>query len=798
MDPLTAISLAAAILQFVGYGIKVAKRLDELSTHNPLDVPKSLQSICTQLPLILNALGRIKSEANVQKLDFDTICLLRGVVSGCTAQVEEIQDIIEEVSRAPGDSFRTKVRKVFTSLKYDEKAWKIERNLHTYISILILHHVVDSADVPPPEVVDAYFLVREKRVSPFVDRPLVMKELEESLRDAAMGITRVPCFVNVVGKKGSGKTQLVLEYCHQVHALGQFQTVFWLDASTLETLQIGIENIYLTVKRSVDGSRDHKMVTVKGFLKDLWHPWLLILDNFSPSLYITTQKLLPQDGNGAIVFITDEFLDDHQASTIQIPRYLRALEQKAINHQFHEAIRDRDVQHAKELLSQGADVNSEASWNDFPCLYLAAMNGLDDLVLILLEQGANPHPPDCRSKPLRWAADNGHESTCRLLLKYEISRGNELAKEDYQVAFTKAAENGHGKVVEFLSYQFQHSFILKDSYGGNLFEKIARSGHVDVLKFLMSLDIVQEDKTLIGCALVEAANSGNFEIVKTICEQEGTNINVCDGQGNTALCFASRLMLNKTPEDSGEKVVQLLLDHGADPNLFKGDDGPLNEAAISNDLKVLRLLLSNGASIVQQTEQAGGSSPYHKAINYTRQEALDLLLQHEVKDKSARDNILKRCLLYASSSGKREAILSLLSAGVDINTTQSDHFYEGETPLLLAIKYEKLQVARLLVRKGARQDIMDNKGNLALPLAAKRGMNLLVRDLIRKGGDMDEKSGEDENTALHSAAAFGHKEVVRVLLEGGADREVENKFGEVAMDIAEEKGFKEVVELLEA
>merc|ERR1719471_351638 len=48
------------------------------------------------------------------------------------------------------------------------------------------------------------------------------------------------------------------------------------------------------------------------------------------------------------------------------------------------------------------------------------------------------------------------------------------------------------------------------------------------------------------------------------------------------------------------------------------------------------------------------------------------------------------------------------------------------------------------------------------------------------------KNGE---TVLHAAALFGHLKVVRVLLNSGVDRNIKNKEGQTASDLAEEAGY---------
>jgi ankyrin repeat protein len=72
-----------------------------------------------------------------------------------------------------------------------------------------------------------------------------------------------------------------------------------------------------------------------------------------------------------------------------------------------------------------------------------------------------------------------------------------------------------------------------------------------------------------------------------------------------------------------------------------------------------------------------------------------------------------------------------------------------------------------------------------------------VRDLIKAGGDPNMKSGENEDTPLIIATGKGHEKAVKVLLANGADKELTNKFGDMALDIAEENGKEEIIKLLE-
>lgn len=356
MDPLSAIGLAAAVCQFIEFGFRVVNRLEEFSSKNPGEVPRSLQAITTQLPLLLNSLSRIKTDSEIKKLDFDTKCILRGIVSGCQQQIVEVEQMIDEIARVPGDNFKIKIKKVFVSLKYDAKVLGIERSLQTYISVLILHHVIDSSDAPPEIVEDTFFDVREKKISQseLVERLELMQELDDNYRDAVWSRTKNPIILLLTGDKGVGKTQLALEYCYQAHALGHFKTVFWLDASTLENLSLGFESIYATIKRSTDGSRKEKTEFVISFLNDLWHPWLLVLDNYDSSeLYNNIMEFLPTRGSGGVLLVSRNQKENGLGNVLRVPEFITAEDQKRLNDRLIQAVQTKNSEAIVSIVEEG-------------------------------------------------------------------------------------------------------------------------------------------------------------------------------------------------------------------------------------------------------------------------------------------------------------------------------------------------------------------------------------------------------------------------------------------------------------
>ena len=170
---------------------------------------------------------------------------------------------------------------------------------------------------------------------------------------------------------------------------------------------------------------------------------------------------------------------------------------------------------------------------------------------------------------------------------------------------------------------------------------------------------------------------------------------------------------------------------------------------------------------------------FYKALAQNDATALTKALHetpHLVEDTASRDARLP--LHYACSRGHASCVEALLRAGACVHTATRFN----STPLQLAV--HNLATVRHLVAAGADvtlQGVHDVE---------------VVRLLLRHGGNVDERDDNGE-TVLHRAVEDGCVEVVRVLLQGGADVGAGGAWdGATALHIAVERGAAEIAHLL--
>lgn len=146
----------------------------------------------------------------------------------------------------------------------------------------------------------------------------------------------------------------------------------------------------------------------------------------------------------------------------------------------------------------------------------------------------------------------------------------------------------------------------------------------------------------------------------------------------------------------------------------------------------------------------------------------------------------------AALNGLADAVNAMLEQGIDINNIDQD----GRTALMYAAFNGHEDVVKSLLENDADVNISDNFGRTALMFASSGPFPGTVKILLDSDAEIDMADTEEHFTALMYAAAEGQLEVVEILLQNGADAELEDVDGDVAETFARNNGHTAVADFI--
>jgi ankyrin repeat protein len=275
--------------------------------------------------------------------------------------------------------------------------------------------------------------------------------------------------------------------------------------------------------------------------------------------------------------------------------------------------------------------------------------------------------------------------------------------------------------------------------------------------------------------LVDAVRQRDRDAVRALLKR-GVDVNAPQADGATALHWAAHL--------DDLETADLLIRAGANVNTAN-DFGatPLWVACVNGSAPMVEKLLGSGAD--PNAALPSGETPLMTASRAGRVEAVRLLLAHRA-DVNASEHLRgQTALMWAAAEQHPEVVRTLIEMGAEVaarsrsrrqlvsTTNNADYSgvleveQGGYTPLLFAARVGDLASATLLLAAGANVNDAAASGTSALVVAAHSGHRQLAGLLLERGADPNVQAAG--YGALHIAVRRGDIELIRLLLARGAN-----------------------------
>lgn len=146
-------------------------------------------------------------------------------------------------------------------------------------------------------------------------------------------------------------------------------------------------------------------------------------------------------------------------------------------------------------------------------------------------------------------------------------------------------------------------------------------------------------------------------------------------------------------------------------------------------------------------------------------------------------------LMFAAGEGHLEVVKALLAAGADPNALAFGHGGVPGSAWMFAMNRcnkDWLEIMDAMFAGGAKINPPTGIHMSPLGYAIEKNDKMIIEALLKRKADVNLTDPESGETALMYAAKYSNSEVVKVLLDAGAEVNARDKTGRTALSIAEE------------
>ena len=484
----------------------------------------------------------------------------------------------------------------------------------------------------------------------------------------------------------------------------------------------------------------------------------------------------------------------------------------------HFAVREGHAPLVRYLLDCGADPTYRTYRFNDSLLQMARERGYSEIAAMIEEALSSRFPLSEEANALLEAAGAGDLDRLRQLLDTDAELAR-ASNETGDTALHLACAGGHAGVAELLldrgadpeavrsdGFMPIHSALFWNRQGYLRQHKPP----VDTLRAGRLAGLLLERGAAYNIFL--AAVFGDLPAVKKWLAEDSALANFEDTHHRRPISAAA------WREDID--MVRLLLEHGADPSLPESESPrghALWIAAFRKNVEMARLLLEHGAD-PESNAESGGRALQHARAN---PELYQLLIDHGSEprespsdrlhdaihddDLEAAEAILKEHPDLAPDPAMfwGEGILALPAREIQWGMMDLLFRYGAKVPDVtkwgISYYFRHLDVAKYMMEKGMNPNHMNWHHTTLLHDAAHGGSSSVEKAqlLLEYGADIDAIDEEYRSTPLGLAARVGRLELVKLLLERGANPTAAGAPWATPLAWAKKRGHQEIVALLE-
>lgn len=308
-------------------------------------------------------------------------------------------------------------------------------------------------------------------------------------------------------------------------------------------------------------------------------------------------------------------------------------------------------------------------------------------------------------------------------------------------------------------------------------------------------DLLKKDRTLIkerdghGLGPVITATIAKRADILDVLMDYGANLEEADENGTTALAFAISL--------GYDDIVTMLVERGASPTKSNVKP-PIRGAAVSGRIELAAYLIFLGADLFELHD---GNAPIEAAVMTDRLEFVQWALSLDLERVKADEMLSRRIIDIGVRSGAVEILKWLTETQIiPIDLRAYLGPVGSETAVQLASYHGGYELLKWML-EDLHMSVESNNSKLRpLLLAAHKGrrrcVDLLLQHAKQNGLDIIDETSDNGETALMHAAMIKDSILVKLLLEAGANVNIQSKIRATALQIASGLGDLQTVKLL--